>query len=1501
MLRRRSLLHSLLLIALLASLAAAPLAPGQLPAARALPPAAPADHTPDPGLATLVGSLQTEIGCAVDWDPACSASALSYDANDDVWQGAWTLPAGNYEYKVALNGLWDENYGANAAQNGANIALSLAGETSVKFYYDHKSHWITDNRNHVIATIPGTIQLPLGCSEDWDPGCLRTWLQDADGDGIYTFSTSSLPAGSYEVKVAINESWDENYGAGGVPGGPNIGFSLPAAGTPVSFSYSHATKLLDIQVGSGGAGHDNNIFWADLGHNSRDPLYRHPGGPVTTGTPVMLRLRAASNDLTAAQVRIWNDRTNTQLLLPMARVADDGQFEWWQATVPASAEPTIYWYRFIAIDGTASAFYEDDNARTGGWGETFGSSPDNSWQLTVYDPAFQTPDWVKNGIIYQIFPDRFRDGDPGNNTPAGTFFYDEPGGTIVRSLGSDWNTVVCDPRQAGPCAGTWSKNFYGGDLQGILDKLDYLQDLGVSVLYLNPIFLSPSNHKYDTTDYGLIDPHFGDLALFQQLAAGAASRGMRVVLDGVFNHTSSDSVYFDRYGRYPAPDGACESEASPYRDWYYFHANPAGPCAGPANYESWFGFDSLPKLNAANQEVRDLIWAGSAASPTSAIARYWIEQGASGWRLDVGGDVDPGTTNDPDNDYWEGFRAAVRAADPEAYIVGEEWGLAGAWTLGTEWDATMNYQLGAALLSFWRDTPYTDNDFNPGSSAGPLNPLAPSQLAERLHNLAERYPPEAFYAMMNLLGSHDTNRALFVLDHNAATGTDRAPLLDPNYDWSDASERLQGVMLLQMTLPGAPTIYYGDEVGLVGPPAYDNGKWEDDPYNRQPYPWLDETGTPFYAHLQTQAGQDLMRDYVSLLAAARHSSPALRIGSFDGLLVDDGANVYAYGRRMPDFSDAAVVVVNRANSAQPVTVDVSGYLPLGAQFVDVLGGNTTYTVDAAGLLTIPSVPARSGALLLLDGALAAPPDAVADLAVTGQRSRELDLAWSAASGADSYDVYRSLLSGGGYAFVANVAGTSFTDTGLANAVRYHYVVVSRSALTGLVSAHSNEANGLPQHDLSTAWFNLQWPHEIVHTISALNPTELIFGQIWIDGATGGAGPAAGIRAQAGYGPAADPPGSPSWSWSDMTFNLAVGNNDEYMGSLLPDQVGSFKFTTRWSSDGGATWFYTDRDGPPYDPNRAGDLTVVPSDDTTPPAAPQNLAVTGTTAGSISLAWDANTEPDLHGYELFREALSAPGYSRLATLGSGVVSYVDNAVATGETYNYYLKAVDTSFNRSPASNIATGTAEALVVAVTFNVTVPSFTPGTVYIAGNDPAVFGAAWNPSAMPMLNTGPNEWSITLDVLDGTALEYKFTRGSWETVEKEADGNEEIPNRTLTADFGSTGAQVISHTVLNWRDPLVVAHGLAPGRTPSPAHKLVTVTWSQAMPPTTSFSVTGRGGAAVAGSFSYDAATRTVTFTPASPLMVNTTYTVTVAGQTDVAGDLQMVPLVWTFRPGDH
>ncbi len=203
-----------------------------------------------PQAVSIPGTIQSALGCAGDWQPECVDTQLAYNANSDAWIGTFTLPAGEYEYKVAANNTWDENYGANGERDGANLTLSLAEDTTITFIFDYKSKWFADSVNHVIATVPGSYQAALGCSADWSPDCLRSWLQDADGDGIYTFTTTAIPAGDYEAKVAVNLTWDVNYGADGARDGANIAFNVPSDGASVTFSFDSATNLLTVTSGS---------------------------------------------------------------------------------------------------------------------------------------------------------------------------------------------------------------------------------------------------------------------------------------------------------------------------------------------------------------------------------------------------------------------------------------------------------------------------------------------------------------------------------------------------------------------------------------------------------------------------------------------------------------------------------------------------------------------------------------------------------------------------------------------------------------------------------------------------------------------------------------------------------------------------------------------------------------------------------------------------------------------------------------------------------------------------------------------------------------------------------------------------------------------------------------------------------------------------------------------------------------------------------------------------
>ena len=1367
-----------------------------------LAPASPAraSHTSNPTSVTVAGSLQSELGCAGDWDPACAATHLAYDAGDDVWQGTWAVPAGGYEYKAALNDSWIENYGLHAAPGGANIPLNLAAASSVKFYYDHKSHWITDNVNSVIAVAPGSFQSELGCSGDWDPGCLRSWLQDPDGDGIYTFETTALPAGNYEGKVALNESWSENYGQGGVQNGPNIPFTVPVNNAKVTFTYDAATHVLTILAGHAP---DNNVEWDGLRHDSRDLLYRTPGGAVPVGKPVILRFRTFHNDVTSVKLRLYDVNASAQAILPMSLAAADiscyqpglesETCDFWAVTLPNNA-PDNYWYRFIITDGSDTDYYADNTpALDGGLGSVTDEVVDNSFALMVYNPAFMAPAWASKAVIYQIFPDRFRNGRTNNDPKTGDIRYDDPvlklnWGVLPEGYCRNYADGATNcPWRFDPHPPAWSptkeqprgRDYMGGDLRGVDKQLDYLKSLGVNTIYFNPIFDSGSNHGYDTQDYYKIDPYFGPQDDWEALVAHAQKRGIRIVLDGVFNHMSSDSPFFDRYHHYPTV-GACESASSKYRSWFTFHDVPAGTgtCVGSsgqpnsANYDGWFGFDSIPVLNKSNPKVLEYF----VTNPNS-ITRRWLKLGAAAWRMDVMGDSSfpPG--------YWETFRGIVKQTRPEALIISETWQKDSTllrMLRGERADTTMNYRLRDAVLGLLVPGPFDSKGF---ADSGRV--ISPSEFAARLESIREDYPDAAYYSLMNLVDSHDTERIRWTLTPGVETAADKE-LNAANVAQGKLRQRL--VALIQFTLPGAPTIYYGDEVGMTG---------DDDPDDRRTYPWADLGGAP-------DTG---MFNHYQVLAALHSQNPVLVSGDFRILLADDAAGLVAYGRKTG--SQGAVILINRNGTPFSGSIPVAGYLPDGLVLIQAyaVGTGSPSSVTVSGGQITGTVGAQSAVILVSGQADLTPPAVPANLHLTNEGNGQLSLAWNAVSGAASYNLYRSPLSGGGWVKVntSPLGSTSFTDTGLRNATTYFYVVTALDGV-GNESSTSNEVSAMPH--LNIGWANLQWPPAMTHTISAVNRTANAYGQVWIDGVTNLPGATESLRAQLGFGPyGSDPAGNPSWTWIDAAFNVDVGNNDEFVASMLPEAIGMFDYAFRYTTTNGREWLYVDLNGPiPAGslPPNPGKLTVIPSGDTTAPAIPANLRVTSASPAGISLAWDAvQGDPTLYGYEVRRGDASGGPFTTIALVTA--TNYTDMAVSEGSTYYYVVRAVDLSFNRSGDSSQVSATAQLRTVTLVFNVTVPASTDGTgrsVYIAGFLDRLDGnlPQWDPGGVVLTRVDATHWTVTLTGKESVQIEYKFTLGDWDHVEKDAACGER-PNRQLTLSYGSNGTHTVNDTVLNWRN----------------------------------------------------------------------------------------------------
>ncbi|MDX6512028.1 MAG: hypothetical protein QOE36_1532, partial [Gaiellaceae bacterium] len=579
--------------------------------------------------------------------------------------------------------------------------------------------------------------------------------------------------------------------------------------------------------------------------------------------------------------------------------------------------------------------------------------------------------------------------------------------------------------------------------------------------------------------------------------------------------------------------------------------------------------------------------------------------------------------------------------------------------------------------------------------------------------------------------------------------------------------------------------YYGDEVGLTG---------GDDPDNRRTYPWADLGGHPDAALLA----------HYQALGALRRDVPALATGDFRVLSVDDGAGTMAFGRKTD--SNAAVVVANRSDSARTFDVPVAGYLPDGVALTYRYGGSGSATV-LGGVLHV-TVAAGSGALLASGAVDLQPPAAPAGLHVTSEGSGQVALGWNAVAGASGYDIYRSPVSGGGYvkANGAQVAGTSFTDNGLANAHTYYYVVRALDS-AGNASGDSNETSALPH--LTIGWANLQWPPTMSHTISAVDRTDNAYGQVWIDGATSQPGPTDTLQAQLGFGPhGSNPVGNGAWTWIDAAFNGDVGNNDEYVASMLPDTVGTYDYLYRYSTTNGRDWLYADRNGPVGNtaapPPNPGVLTVSASSDTTAPATPGGLHVVAASPGGIELGWNAVAgDPSLYGYEVLRGGSPGGPYTKLG-LVSGT-DFTDGDVVEGSTYYYVVRAVDTSFNRSGNSAEVGATAQLRTVTLHVVVTVPATTDATgraVHIAGFLDRLDGGypQWDPGATALTRVDATHWQITFTGKETTQLESKFTLGDWDHVEKDGSCGE-TSNRQLTLSYGSGGTQTSNQTVENWRN----------------------------------------------------------------------------------------------------
>lgn len=868
------------------------------------------------------------------WDPG--SNPMTYQGNGIYACTFKNVPPANYQYKIAIGGKWDENYGMFGKPGGDNINLSVYKTQDITVYYSDLSHLSVTSLNYTFADIGLTgTSIPA-----------NTKMADNGLTGIYT-ATVTLPAGSYSnIKI----SWNDK--SGGAASYSVIPFTLSDA-KDVTFYFDPSTELFYSNAS------DQKIDSKNVIYNTQDTKYKSVYGAIEQNKPVTFSIQTG-DDVTQAYLFLKGPE-NKRISLTKGSVTD-GKVLW--STTQSFASMGQYTYYFGLANASDVKVYCDDDGYYG-TGKLADLNSVLPYDLIVYKAGYKTPDWMKNAVIYQIFPDRFYNGDTTNDEAQKS-----ARGATKYEFVNDWSKYPENPEQetlhpsdypsqAYKGDGIFGNEIYGGDLKGITDKIGYIKKLGANVIYINPVFSSVSSHRYDTSDYSKIDPILGTEGDFTELCKAAKANGMHIILDGVYNHVSDDSVYFDRYykfvgqggkvGAYPywayvydymadhtsATQADAETAAKTYfktrgvtdftyTQWFTITKDPLldkdtqktvqdtiGERVGKDvyGYEGWWGYDSMPVIKATDgSEYRTPGWAQDLIDGDNSISKYWIEKGSNGWRLDCANEVSDET--------WQKFRASVKSLGDDNVIIGEIWDDAAKYLMGDMYDSCMNYQFRNAILAYARG----------GNSADSV---------KTLEKLRERYPSEAFYAMMNLLDSHDTTRLLSYIDgiDDDRNQKDVAHAF-PTYATTSAAAKQKQYMaaLLQLTYPGAPTIYYGDEVGMVG---------ADDPDDRRTMDW-------------SGSNQDLFNWYAKLISLRKNYS-ALRTGSITMLPTGNNA-VISYVRA--DSSNQLLVATNNSTAAVTLNLDASALK--GDTLTNLITNETVTKSNGSVAVTIP---AYSGILL----------------------------------------------------------------------------------------------------------------------------------------------------------------------------------------------------------------------------------------------------------------------------------------------------------------------------------------------------------------------------------------------------------------------------------------------------------------------------------------------------------------------------------------------------------
>lgn len=643
-------------------------------------------------------------------------------------------------------------------------------------------------------------------------------------------------------------------------------------------------------------------------HNSRDLLFRSPFGAVECETDIKLKINIGKKEQVKSVKVQLTDGTGKVQKIDMITISEVEDFDIYEANIELTEYVGLYWYHFIIDTENGTFYYGNNCSMSGGEGEVFYDDPPLSYQITVYKKENTTVDWIKDGIIYQIFPDRFYNGNED--------------GTVLKPhrdmiLRSNWRET---PKYIKSESGRIDFfDYFGGNILGVIKKLPYLKELGITIIYLNPIFEAESNHKYDTGDYKKIDAMFGDEELFKELCDKARKQGMRIILDGVFSHTGSDSIYFNREGRYDSL-GAYQSKDSEYFDWYKFDHYPD-------KYSSWWGVDTLPEVEELNRGYLDYI-----VYDEDSVVNKWSKAGISGWRLDVADEL-PG-------EFIKKFKKRLKEVDEDSVLIGEVWedasnkksyGQRRTYLLGEELDSTMNYPFRATFLDFF------------------LNVIDSRQAGLEVMQIKENYPIHHFYSLMNMLGTHDSQRILTVLgeapDGKKISQQDKEKFKLDEDKLKLAVDRLKLLTVIQMTFPGVPSIYYGDEAGLEG---------YEDPINRRTYPWGD---------VNTE-----LLEWFKKVTSLRTKYDVLKTGSLEILELD--GDVFGFIREITNSKDVfdrerqdnlSVVLVNRSDRDIEIKLDLKEknieklYDVITDKWID-LGEESVVKIDGFKTLVLLKTP-----------------------------------------------------------------------------------------------------------------------------------------------------------------------------------------------------------------------------------------------------------------------------------------------------------------------------------------------------------------------------------------------------------------------------------------------------------------------------------------------------------------------------------------------------------------